>query len=259
MAYSLTSARRTPWWPPAAHVVLLGVAVAAAGLHPGVGVVCGLLATAWAWTTGVPRRSALLAGAPLLLSVGVPWPVPALVASALFRVAAARSASHGSESRVGGCAGPLDRRGRAGPETVIAAGVCAPVAAVLAGLSWGNEHPVVEFARPHPVVIAAGVVLLALANALGEEWFWRGCAMRVLLDRAVGVRTAILVQAVSFGLAHAAGLPGGVTGVAGAFVLGLVLGVLRLRAAGLPGCVAVHLAVDVAIFGIVANHVVWVG
>jgi membrane protease YdiL (CAAX protease family) len=144
-------------------------------------------------------------------------------------------------------------------ETAVAAAVCAPVAAVLAGLSWGNEHPVVELARPHPVVIAVGVTLLALANALGEEWFWRGCAMRALLDRGVGVRAAVLTQAVSFGLAHAAGLPGGPLGVAGAFVLGLVLGVLRLRTAGMPGCVAVHAAVDVAIFGLVANQVVWVG
>ena len=47
--------------------------------------------------------------------------------------------------------------------------------------------------------------------------------------------------------------------MAGAFVLGLVLGALRLRAAGLPGCTAVHLAVDVAIFGLVADRAVWVG
>ena len=255
MARSLTSLRLMPRWSPAAYVVLLGSAVAIAGLHPGLGVVSSLLAIAWVWTGRVPRRRALLAGAPLLLAVGVPWPAPALAASALFVVAEARSGRP-----VGGRTRLADSRGaRAVVETVVAAAVCTPVAAVLARASWGNEHPVVELARPHPVVIAAGVALLALANALGEEWFWRGCAMRVLLDHAVGVRATILVQAASFGLAHAAGLPGGAIGVAGAAVLGVVLGVLRLRPAGMPGCVAVHTAVDVALFGLVANQVVWVG
>lgn len=180
MAHPLTSLRRRLLWSPACHVVLLGVAVAAAGLLPGLGAVLGVLAAAWAW----------------------------------------------------GCGG---RR------------------------SWGNEHPVVEFGRPHTAVLAAGVVLLALTNAAGEEWYWRGSAMHVLQDEGVGPRTTIVAQAASFGLAHAAGLPGGPVGVVGAFVLGLVLGVLRWRSAGMPGCVAVHALVDVAIFGLVAHRVVWVG
>jgi membrane protease YdiL (CAAX protease family) len=64
---------------------------------------------------------------------------------------------------------------------------------------------------------------------------------------------------VSFGAAHAAGIPGGVPGAVGALGLGVVLGVLRMRAAGLAGCVAVHTAVDVAIFGLLAGRIVWVG
>ena len=48
-------------------------------------------------------------------------------------------------------------------------------------------------------------------------------------------------------------------GAIGALGLGVVLGVLRMRAAGLAGCVAAHTAVDVAIFGLLAGRIVWVG
>ena len=41
--------------------------------------------------------------------------------------------------------------------------------------------------------------------------------------------------------------------------LGLVLGVLRRAEGGIGGCVLVHLAVDVAIFSVFADHLVFVG
>jgi len=243
-------------WSPAAYVVLLGLAVGGAGPLPALGVTCGLLAATWVWLCRIQPRVAALAVAPLVLAVGVPWPAPAIVAAALFATIGRSSVRPAIADAV---RIPSRRRPRAVLETAAAAAGCVPVAAGLAHLSWGNEHPVVELARPHPAALAAGVVALALVNAAGEEWYWRGCMMRLLGDEGNGHGTTVVVQAVSFGLAHAAGLPGGPVGVVGALVLGLVLGVLRLRPAGFSGCVVVHTAVDVAIFGLVAEKVVWVG
>lgn len=254
MAHSLTSRRLLPWSTPT-YVVLLGAAVAAAGPYSWLGALGGLVAAVWAGVCRVSWRVAALAVAPLVLALGVPWPAPAVLASALFWTGGVRSARPPtvSTARADGCGA------RAVGETLVAATVCAPVAAGLAYLSWADEHPAVELAPPHPALLALGVVLLALVNAASEEWFWRGCAVRLLEDDGAGYRATVLVQASSFGVAHAAGLPGGGSGVAGAFVLGLVLGVLRLRPAGMAGCVAVHTAVDAALFGLVANQVVWVG
>jgi membrane protease YdiL (CAAX protease family) len=109
------------------------------------------------------------------------------------------------------------------------------------------------------VVLASVILLLAVLNALSEEVVWRDRSVRILLHGCRPDRAVIAAQALSFGLAHAYGLPGGVLGFCGALVLGLALGLLRFRGAGLFGCVLVHAAVDVAIFIVVVLHVVWIG
>jgi membrane protease YdiL (CAAX protease family) len=71
------------------------------------------------------------------------------------------------------------------------------------------------------VVVAA----LALANSLSEELLWRVALWRP----ATGVTLTLLAQALSFGVAHAGGLPGGPMGMAAAAVYSGVLAGLRWR------------------------------
>jgi len=237
---------------PAAYVVLLGAAVGAVGVAPVAGATLSAVALLGAWATRLPRYAGVLGLAPLTLAAGVPWPVPALLAVLLARAGGGRPDDGFVPSRTGP---PV----RMAAEVVVVAALCAPPAAALAGLSLGNEHPVLSLARPPVLLLGTVVVLAALVNATAEELFWRGWAMRLLAERGCRPRAVVGVQAVSFGAAHAAGIPGGVPGVIGALGLGVVLGVLRMRAAGLTGCVAVHAAVDVTIFSMLAGRIVWVG
>jgi membrane protease YdiL (CAAX protease family) len=151
------------------------------------------------------------------------------------------------------------RPARSLAEVAVLVAVCVPAAAALANHSLGDERPVLPLGRPPVLAVAAVVILAAVLNAAAEELFWRGAAMRLLADSGHRTPTTIGLQAVSFGAAHAAGLPGGVPGAVGALGLGLLLGVLRLRPSGVRGCVVVHTAVDVALFGVLAARIVWVG
>ena len=234
------------------YVVVVGVTIGVAGVAPVVGATFGLLTVLWAWAIRMPRHVGVLGLAPLALAVGVPWPIPALLAVLVARAVARRPGERMAPSRIGP---PLRIVGEVGAVTLL----CVPLAAALACLSLGNEHQVLSLKQPPFVLIGTGVVLAALVNASAEELYWRGCMMRLLAASRYRPHTVVMVPAVSFGAAHLTGVPNGLTGVAGAFGLGLVLGVLRLRPAGLPGCVAAHAAIDMAIFGLVAGHVVWVG
>nr|WP_165485842.1 CPBP family glutamic-type intramembrane protease [Frankia sp. Cppng1_Ct_nod] len=65
------------------------------------------------------------------------------------------------------------------------------------------------------------------------------------------------MQAVSFGAAHGTGLSGGVAGMVGATVFGVVLGMLRNASAGLTAPVIAHTLVDLVLFSLAVEHVVW--
>lgn len=102
---------------------------------------------------------------------------------------------------------------------------------------------------PFPVLVL-GAVLFALVNATGEELIWRG----VFQDRLaplLGLRMAIAVQAVSFGVQHAHGVPRGVVGVVLAGTWAAMLGALRARSGGLLAPIAAHVVADAVIATIV--------
>jgi membrane protease YdiL (CAAX protease family) len=84
---------------------------------------------------------------------------------------------------------------------------------------------------PFPVLVL-GAVLFALLNATGEELIWRG-VFQDRLTSLVGLRAAIVLQAASFGVQHAHGVPRGVLGVALAGVWAVMLGALKARSRGL--------------------------
>lgn len=103
--------------------------------------------------------------------------------------------------------------------------------------------------QPLPLLLAVGVAF-ALLNAAVEELIWRG----VILDRlepVFGPRTAIVLQAASFGAAHLIGVPGGVVGALLAGIWALMLGALRRYARGLLAPYLAHVVADLAIAAIV--------
>ncbi len=110
-----------------------------------------------------------------------------------------------------------------------------------------------------PVKLAAGVLIalgagLALVNALTEELAYRG-VLQHALEREVGAGPlALLAQGLAFAAPHYAhGYPRGPIGVALCAIYGVLLGVLRRRAAGLLAPTLAHFTADLTIFAVVIS------
>lgn len=243
-------------WSAAIYAVLLGVGIGASGLVPVAGAAIGMVLAAWAWACKAPGGAAGLAVAPLGLAAGIPWPVPALAAVGLARIL---ERARGQDVRRVVVTRSRQSSLRLGFEIVGGAILCAATGAALATFYLNGERIVLELEPPPLGVLAAAVLLLAVLNATCEELLWRDHCVRVLLHDARSIGGVVVVQGISFGLAHPYGLPGGVLGVVGALGLGLTLGMLRFRRAGLVGSIVVHTVVDVAIFSVVGTQVVWIG
>jgi membrane protease YdiL (CAAX protease family) len=106
---------------------------------------------------------------------------------------------------------------------------------------------------PVPVLIAGALMFVAV-NATLEEAVWRGLFQPGLAAR-FGVGGAIVIQATSFGLAHAHGFPRGPLGVALAGGWAVLLGALRARSDGLLAPIVAHLVADAVIAVIVLTRV----
>jgi len=142
----------------------------------------------------------------------------------------------------------LPSRGRVPLWETALCGAVTPVA-LLAWLMF--LHPDVSdlvAAVPHIARgwLFAGAAGFALFNALFEELIWRG-VFQSRLAALFGSPLAIVLQAVSFGVAHAHGFPRGVVGVALVTIWALMLGTLRVRAAGLLAPVLAHVVADATI------------
>ncbi|WP_159448401.1 CPBP family intramembrane glutamic endopeptidase [Demequina sp. NBRC 110052] len=102
-----------------------------------------------------------------------------------------------------------------------------------------------DLVRPSALVIALGVVAMALANAAGEELVWRGA----LLTESRGARTAAVyaIQVVSFGAAHWHGIPGLWKGVLLTGIASLLF-LLVHRRWGIVASIIAHAGADIALF-----------
>jgi membrane protease YdiL (CAAX protease family) len=105
-----------------------------------------------------------------------------------------------------------------------------------------------------PQVPGWQLVLLALGfsmlNAFVEETIYRGVLLHAL-DAALGAGwIAVLLQAAAFAMIHLHGFPRGWIGVGLATIYGVMMGVLRRRAAGMLAPWVGHVVVDVAVFSI---------
>jgi membrane protease YdiL (CAAX protease family) len=132
------------------------------------------------------------------------------------------------------------------------------VAGVVAALVWWRHREALTFyvfppswLPSRPVWTWAAVLVGAFANATYEEMLWRGA-----LFRPVGrsVRAGAAASSVGFGLAHLHGLPGGPTGAALTFALGLLLCLVVVRQGGrLVWAIAAHVVLDILLLGLVGG------
>ena len=107
-------------------------------------------------------------------------------------------------------------------------------------------------AWPRPALLGLGI-LFATANGLAEELAFRGVLMGAL-DRSLGRRWSLVLQAVIFGLMHWNGFPRGPVGVVLAAVYGGMMGIIRRRADGLAASWFSHVLTDAVIFAILISQ-----
>jgi membrane protease YdiL (CAAX protease family) len=107
-------------------------------------------------------------------------------------------------------------------------------------------------ARPLWQLLIGGLGF-ALLNATVEEVIFRGIVWDGV-EEIVGNPWGVLVaQAVLFGTAHFHGVPSGITGACLAFIYGIMLGVIRMRARGLLMVTITHVFADIVIFCILLD------
>lgn len=207
----------------------------------------GAAAVAWRWS---PRALALTTLIALVASVwlaGLLWQITAAIALGTYVMLARRVPALAP--------GPAwCAQGRVPWLATLAVGGVTPIALVGWLLVMRPDlgdvlGAYVPAGAPLPLLIA-GAVLFSVVNASLEELIWRG----VIQDRLVplvGVGAAVVLQATSFGMQHAHGVPHGIVGVVLAGTWALMLGALRQRSGGLLAPLIAHIIADAAIAAIV--------
>jgi membrane protease YdiL (CAAX protease family) len=182
---------------------------------------------------------------PLAVAFGAPWPVPALVTVFVTRLAGLH--------HLPVTARPSRRTvGLAVVVTVVAGLLITPMA-----IRITSAHPItIRSERPSFATIALIVILLSVVNAVAEELLWRGLVDRASSVSRMGIPLTLVVQAVSFGLAHNHGVPSGAVGMCSAAAFGMALTAVR-RLGGIRLATVAHVVVDVVIFSIAAHNAVY--
>lgn len=145
-------------------------------------------------------------------------------------------------------AGRFDR----GTQLLLLATVIVSAVALVAWVAWTKPDLGHHLALVPDVpiwVLPLAAVAFAALNAALEEIIFRGVLMEAL-DSALGAgwRT-IAIQAVAFAAGHyLSGFPNGALGFVMVLVYGVLLGLIRRRAAGLLAPWLAHVAADLVIF-----------
>jgi hypothetical protein len=218
---------------------------------------------------GAGEFRALLVALSVALGVGLPWPAPAFLAVLAYS-AWRRVRRSGRPADQAGAVG-TDRPASAPSAPSAPAGIpmlvagrfllaCAGIGAVsgwvvtmLFSSHLAQEPLALTVVRPAFPVIGLVVGLAALTNSAGEELLWRWALYREAGPGPVRAAVPVLGQVVSFGIAHWAGIPGGVGGAALAGVYSAVVCAVRARG-GLPAALLCHVTTDLVIFSTVARY-----
>jgi membrane protease YdiL (CAAX protease family) len=130
--------------------------------------------------------------------------------------------------------------------------VAGPLGLVLGAAVARPYFRTFELNLADPMALVPGMVF-SLSNAIAEEVVYRGAFM-ALAGKVIGLRAALVLQAVVFGLAHAGAsfmgspLPVVLAVGLGGYVAGLL--VLKTRSLMLP--IAVHAAIDLPVYAFFA-------
>lgn len=105
------------------------------------------------------------------------------------------------------------------------------------------------------VVLVLGILGFALVNPIWEEAFFRGVVLTELAE-LWNAPSALVFQAVAFGLAHVNGFPSGAVGACLAGTWGPALGVIRLRTRGILWPYLAHTCADatIAVIAVATLH-----
>lgn len=106
----------------------------------------------------------------------------------------------------------------------------------------------------HWVALGGGAIGFALLNGALEESIYRGIFLSSL-GAVFSVRTALVGQAIAFGVIHLHGVPSGGTGIVLTTLYGVVMGILRIRAGGVGIPIVVHALADLILVGVLINVV----
>ena len=179
------------------------------------------------------------------------WPLPGLVGVGVYLLARTRTREESSLHPSGLRLGRL-----VAADLWMVAGVVLSSASVLLAFfriappRIGTGASFLTSLSPWSVVVAG--LAFALLNALVEELLFRGAVLHHL-GHALGSWSAVLVQALAFGMLHLNGYPYGPVGVGLAFVYGMLLGAMRLRSGGLLAPWIAHVLTDLVIFVLIVR------
>ncbi|WP_344756357.1 CPBP family intramembrane glutamic endopeptidase [Gryllotalpicola koreensis] len=131
--------------------------------------------------------------------------------------------------------------------TIISAGAIGAGTMAVA-LDWRQIRTGYVFPLPIPPEWSVPLLAIgaAVLNTIGEEALWRGM-LATLSARVLTLRTATVVQAFSFGLAHYNGIPNGPVGIVAAAVFSAFLYLVSVRV-GAVGALVAHFLADLVIF-----------
>ena len=130
--------------------------------------------------------------------------------------------------------------------------VAAPLGLLLSAAIARPYFGTFDLKLTDPVALVPGLVF-SLSNAIAEEVIYRGAFM-AFAGRIIGLRNALVIQAVVFGLAHAGAhfmgspLPVVLSVGFGGYIAGLL--VLKTRSLMMP--IAVHTAIDLPVYAFFA-------
>ncbi|WP_298868373.1 type II CAAX endopeptidase family protein [uncultured Microbacterium sp.] len=198
--------------------------------------------------TRLPSRVALGAFG-LLMFAAVPWIALPLITGVLWLVIENRTSVRQSQPR------SRTRHVRGGIAIALVLGTVAGGIAVLPSRDQMNAHPLqFDVVEPPWWIVWSAIAFFAFANAVGEELLWRGLLLREIGRSPTWLLYAL--QAVSFGIAHWFGLPGGLLGCVLTAMASLVF-LWMHRRWGLLYSIFAHFVADLIIFVSVAPFVVF--